>query len=46
MVGPVPDPQLFTFEYDVTCGLAIYGLYYFEVYALYTQFVESYFFLS
>ena len=30
--------QLFTVEYDVGCGFAIYGLYYVEVCSLYAHF--------
>ena len=33
--------QLFTVEYNVSCGLLIYDLYCVEVHFLYTQFVES-----
>ena len=43
----VPDLkrfQPFTVEYDVSCGLVIYGLYYAVVHSFYTQFVESFFF--
>ena len=32
--------QPFTFEYDVSCGLVIYGLYYVELCSFYIQFVE------
>ena len=42
----VPDLkrfQPFTVEYDVSCGLVIYGLYYAVVHSFYTQFVESFF---
>ena len=33
--------QLFTVEYDVSCGFIIYGLYCVEVCSLYTHFVKS-----
>ena len=32
----------FHFEYDITCSLVICGLYYVEVYSLYTYFLRSY----
>ena len=40
----VLDLDLFTTEYDVSCGLIICGLYYVEVCCLYTHFLESFFF--
>ena len=36
--------QLFTTEYDVSCRLVIYDLYYVAVHSLYTQFVDSIYF--
>ena len=38
--------QLFAIEYDVSCGLVKRGLYYVEVYSLYTYFVERFFFFN
>ena len=32
----------FHIEYDITCGLVIYGLYYVEVCSLYTYFLRNY----
>ena len=32
--------QFFITEYDVSCGLVIYGLYYVEVCSFYTNFIE------
>ena len=33
----------FTIEYDVSCGLVIYDLYYVEVSSLHTHLVESFY---
>ena len=33
----------FIIEYDVSCGLVIFALYYVEEYSFYTHFVESFF---
>ena len=35
--------QLLAVKYDVGCGFAIYGLYYVEVLALNTHFVQSFY---
>ena len=37
--------QVFTVEYDVSCGL-VYGLYYIEICFLYAHFIEFFFFLN
>ena len=37
------NSQLFTAEYDVSCGLVIHGLYYVEVCILCTHFVKSFY---
>ena len=34
--------QLFTIEYDDSCGLIMYGLYYGKLRSLYTLFIESF----
>ena len=34
--------QLFTIDYDVSCGFVTYGLYYVEVCCLYAHFLESF----
>ena len=34
--------QLLTIEYNVSCGIVIYGLYYVEVYPLYAHFLEGF----
>ena len=35
--------QLFTLEYDVSCGLVVYGTHYVEVCSLYAHFLESFY---
>ena len=35
--------KLFLIDYDASCELVIYGLYYAEVIFIYTQFVESFY---
>ena len=35
--------QLFSTEHDVSCGLVIHGLYFFELCSLHTHFVESFY---
>ena len=35
--------QLFTIEYDVSCGFVINGLYFVEIYYLYANFDKSFF---